>query len=108
MMRVLITAVFVCFLVSACGKGQETPKTGDMGMTSGSEAMTMESAPGNGMTVDGTFYPDHSKDLQEFHLRSSLSGVERMLEQYQKDGYDTTELESQKAELEKQLADLAG
>ena len=77
-------------------------------MESGSESMPMAPAAANGMTVDGTFYPDHSKDLQEFHLRSSLSGVERMIEQYKKDGYDTSELESTKSDLEKQLADLTG
>lgn len=107
-MRVLITSILLAFLLAACGKGQETPKSKEMGMEPSSEAAPMAAAETNGMTVDGTFYPDHSKDLQEFHIRSSLSGVERMIEQYKKDGYDTSELESQKAELEKQLANLTG
>lgn len=108
-MRVLITSILLCFLVSACGKGQEAPKSKEMGMEQpSSEAMPMAPPEGNGMTVEGTYYPDHSKDLQEFQIRSSLSGVERMIDQYNKNGYDTSELESQKAELEKKLADLTG
>lgn len=107
-MRVLITSVLLAFLLSACGKGQEAPKSKEMGMEPSSETAPMAPVEGNGMTVDGTYYPDHSKDLQEFQIRSSLSGVERMIDQYKKDGYDTSELETQKAELEKQLTDLTG
>lgn len=82
-------------------------------MESGSKSMSGESSMGgsmnaNGKTVDGTFYPDHSQDVKEFRLRHSLAGVERMIEQYKKDGYDTSDLEARKADLEKQLSNLSG
>ncbi|MEJ2760642.1 MAG: hypothetical protein P8126_03655 [Gammaproteobacteria bacterium] len=73
-----------------------------------SEGGAMAPPSGNGKTVNGTYYPDHSKDLQEFKVKSSLSGVERMIEQYKKDGYDTSELENEKAKLEQQLKQITG
>ena len=115
-MRVLFVSVLLCFLVSACGKGQESSQS-KMGMESGSKTMSSSEggamskampADANGKTVDGTFYPDHSKDLQEFQVRSSLSGVERMIEQYNKDGYDASELENEKTKLEQELKQITG
>lgn len=114
-MRVLFVSILLCFLVSACGKGQESAQQ-KTGMKSGSTAMStneggtgaMAPPSGNGKTVDGTYYPDHSKDIQEFNVRSSLAGVERMIEQYKKDGYDTSELENQKTKLEQELKQITG
>ncbi len=46
---------------------------------------------------------DHSQDEKEFELRKSLYGVESLIEHYEKEGYDTAELEEQKAQLEAEL-----
>lgn len=113
-MRVLITSILFCFLLAACGKGEEgsmapsksseKASSGEMGgmMDSGSDAFA------NGKTVDGTFYPNHDKDAKEFEVRSSLAGVKRMIENYKEEGYDTSELEKRKAELEKKLDSMTG
>lgn len=107
-MRVLITSILFCFLLSACGNGQEEAmapekSTGD----AGSKDMGRDTAAfANGKTIDGTFYPDHAKDTKEFEVRSALAGVKRMIESYKKDGHDTSELEKRKAKLEKELANL--
>ncbi len=110
-MRVLITSILFCFLLSGCGNGQEEAmapaKSGgsSAGQGSGDDSDSMSAAT-NGKTVDGTFYPDHAEDSKEFELKSALAGVERMIESYKEDGHDTSELEKRKAELEKQLANL--
>ena len=113
-MRVLITSILFCFLLAACGKGEE----GSMGSSkssgkaaSGEMGGMGDSGSGafaNGKTVDGTFYPNHDKDAKEFEVKSSLAGVERMIEHYKEEGYDTSELEKKKADLENKLADLTG
>lgn len=112
-MRVLLAAIMLCFLLSACQKGQEGGKSKEMGMESGSKSMPMENQSSmsgefkpNGQTVDGTFYVDQSKDVKEFRLRSHLAGLERMIDQYKKDGYDASELESEKAQVEQDLTNL--
>lgn len=107
-MRVLITSILFCFLLSACGNGQEeamAPEkpsgkavSKDMGRDLGAST--------SGKTIDGTFYPDHEKDAKEFEVRSALAGAKRMIESYKKNGHDTSELEKEKARLEKELADL--
>jgi len=103
----------LCFLLSACQKGQEGGKSKEMGMESGSKSMENQPSMSgefkpNGHTVDGTFYVDQGKDVKEFRLRSHLAGLERMIDQYKKDGYDTSELESEKAQVEKDLSNLSG
>jgi hypothetical protein len=111
-MRILLASLLLGFLVAGCQKSQEGGESKGMGMESGGKSMESESmgvpSSAHGKTVDGTFYPDHAQDLKEFRLRSSLSGVERMIEQYKKDGYDTSDLESRKAELENQLSNMTG
>jgi len=102
-MRVLITSILFCFLLSACGNGQEEAAT-----ATGKDKTSDPVAKAHGKTIDGTFYPDHEKDAREFEIRSSLAGVKRMIESYKQDGHDTSELEKRKAELEKKLADLTG
>ncbi len=115
-MRILITSILFCFLLSACDKGEEEAmapeksmdKAGGMADTGGMADESGAMASANGKTVDGTFYPDHEKDAKEFEIRSSLAGVKRMIESYKKEGYDTAELEKRKAELEKKLSKVTG
>jgi hypothetical protein len=68
----------------------------------------MPAAPTSRKLPSGPGVIDHSQDEREFELRRSLAGTERMIEQYRKDGYDTSELEARKAELEKKLQQLSG
>lgn len=49
---------------------------------------------------------DHARDEVEFGIRRSLGGVEAMLEDAKANGWDTAELEQQKARLEKELQEL--
>lgn len=51
---------------------------------------------------------DHTRDEQEFELRRSLYGVERMISTYEAAGHDTAGLKARKAELEQQLGRLTG
>ncbi len=107
-MRVLITSILFCFLLSACGNGQEEAMAPEKstGTTASKDKGSDPMASASGETIDGTFYPDHEKDAREFEVRSALAGVNRMIESYKKDGHATSELEKRKAELEKELADL--
>jgi hypothetical protein len=101
-----------CFLLSACGKGEEEAMapSKSSGMAGGDKGGMMEESGmmAHGKTVDGTFYPDHEMDSKEFQVRSSLAGVKRMIKDYEENGYDTSDLEKRKAQLEKELDKLTG
>ena len=94
-MRTIIFACAIGFILSACGKGQEPAKQ---------SGEAMEKAPAQEMEPSVNMMAiDHTRDEKEFVLKRSLWGVEAMIEDYKKNGYDTTDLENQKAELENKL-----
>ena len=47
---------------------------------------------------------DHAADEMEFQIKRSLAGVESLLSDYAENGFDTGDLEAQKADLEAKLA----
>jgi hypothetical protein len=51
---------------------------------------------------------DHARDIKEFELKRSLSGVESLIEDLKAKGADTSELEAQKKDLEQKLAEVQG
>lgn len=51
---------------------------------------------------------DQTQNEKEFKLRRSLWGVQTLIDDYKKHGYDTSRLETRKAELQQQLQDLLG
>ena len=96
-----LNVVLVSLILSACGGGQDdggAKQEAAMGAEPAAEAMA-ESASEE--MASGVI--DHSRDVIEFELRRALGGVERMIEQYTADGYETGELEARKAELMAEL-----
>jgi len=87
-------------LLSACGDDGDTAKTG---MTEKAESMaeTAQTEMQEGMKV-----VDHTMDEMEFELKRSINGLERMIEQYKEEGFDYSDLEKKKKELEKELKNL--
>src|SRR5690606_9798790 len=110
-MRKLLIVVGLSDLVLAACDEDRTPqpaeKTAGAPAASAPAQKTAPAAPASRKLPSGEGVIDHSRDEQEFELRRSLAGTERMIEQYRKDGYDTAELEARKAELEKQLQELS-
>lgn len=104
MKKILISILSVLALVLAgCGgdKGAE-----EQAQAPASEAMP--SAPAEEMAAEMGATIDHSQDEQKFMLRRSIGGLERMIEQYKADGYDSAELESSLQEATAELGKLTG
>lgn len=81
-------------LLAGCG-GQEESSTGTAGDTSQATSAAAGAKSAGGI--------DHDRDIKEFELKRSLSGVEDLIEDYKAKGLDVGELEKRKAELAKQL-----
>ena len=93
-MRTIIAVFVMCFILSGCDKGQDT---------SGSMEKAPSQSSQKSMSSGSNMAIDHSADEKEFNLKRSLWGVEAMIEDYKANGYDTADLEKQKADLEKEL-----
>ena len=101
-------------LITACGgddqdksqgKVQENVKAGTSAPKINSSAPPVTNAT-VAKEVGGSMFVDHTRDLKEFELRRSLFGVESLIEINKQQKLDTKELESQRAELVKQIKDL--
>lgn len=86
-------------LISACGDDGDTSKM--EGTKAESMAETAKSEMQESMKV-----VDHTMDEMEFKLKRSINGLERMIEQYKEEGFDFSEMEKKKKELEKELENL--
>ena len=100
-----LNVILISLALSACGGGQDDSSASQPAAASGesSAGHSPAAAPAEEM-ASGVI--DHSRDVMEFELRRALGGVERMIEQYTADGYDTAELEARKAELMAELENL--
>lgn len=87
------------------GKAQEKAKTEAVAPKIKSSAPPVTNAT-VAKEVDGSMFVDHTRDLKEFELRRSLFGVESLIEINKQQKLDTKELESQRADLVKQIQDL--
>lgn len=99
----LFLVLMASLLLSACGDDGDTSKTEQAGMAEKAESMA-ESAKSE--MQEGMKVVDHTMDEMEFELKRSINGLERMIEQYKEEGYDYSDLEKQKKELEKELDNL--
>jgi hypothetical protein len=103
MRKLLIIIAFSGMALAACSGG-------DSGSGAPATAPAAAAAPAPAAMPSAAEFAsgviDHSRDEKEFELRRTLGGVDRMIEQYKADGYDTTDLQSQKAELEASLSQL--
>jgi hypothetical protein len=101
-------------LITACGGDDQDKSQGKVqeNVKAGTSAPKIKSSapPVTNATVakevDGSMFVDHTRDLKEFELRRSLFGVESLIEINKQQKLDTKELESQRAELVKQIKDL--
>ena len=94
-----ITAALTLVLAGCGGDKAEAPE-----QAAPAADAAMESEPMAEMAMEMGATIDHSQDEQEFMLRRTIGGLERMIEQYKADGYDSAELE---ASLQQATADLA-
>ncbi|MFT5133210.1 MAG: hypothetical protein ACI9SC_001679 [Gammaproteobacteria bacterium] len=101
----LTLMTIIILLASACGEDKPAGSATDKAVTA-VESPTVE-APGP-VAVDNEYgrILNHLNDEVEFKLRRSIGGLERMIEQYTADGYDTAELEAQRADLSAELDSL--
>jgi hypothetical protein len=119
--------LFAAALLFACG-GEEEGGEAEGAMAQATEAVqeaademkeaagaTMEAAGETMEMAEEAMAPsepyeivviDHSKDEQEFRIKKSLAGVESLIEDVKAAGGDVSDLEAQKADLEKQLESL--
>lgn len=99
----LVSMLMFAATLSGCGEQQRTStEPSAAGSTSGATATdtAATSAP-----VTGSGGIDHTRDIMEFELKRSLSGVESLIEELKAKGADISEeLEAQKKDLEQKLA----
>lgn len=75
---------------------------GDSGSsTTSGDSSTGGSQSGAGSAADSVI--NHARDLQEFELKKSLSGLESLIGDLKDKGVDVSKYEAQKADLEKKL-----
>ncbi len=65
-----------------------------------------DSNASSGTSAGGMRVIDHSRDEQEFELRRAIGGLERIIESYKEQQFDSSAEEAEKARLEKQLDEL--
>ena len=97
----LFLMLMATVLLAACGDDGDTSKSGGMSEKAQSMQETARAEMKEGMRV-----VDHTMDEIEFELKRSINGLERMIEHYKKEGFDYSELEKKKKELEKELENL--
>ena len=98
-----VTVTLALLLAGCSGDKAEAPEQAAPAADAAMEAAPMEEmAPAMGATID------HSQDEQEFMLRRTIGGLERMIEQYKADGYDSAELETSLSQAQADLATLTG
>lgn len=97
----LVSIMMFAATLSGCGEQQSTgTQPSDAASTSGAAATNTASAP-----VTGSGGIDHTRDIMEFELKRSLSGVESLIEELKAKGADISEeLEAKKKDLEQKLA----
>lgn len=79
------------------GCGGDNGSSTTSGGGSGSSTGVSQSGAGSDSVIN------HARDLQEFELKKSLSGVESLIGDLKAKGVDVSKYEAQKADLEKKL-----
>ncbi|MGH8657719.1 MAG: hypothetical protein ACREV4_04335 [Gammaproteobacteria bacterium] len=97
----LVSVLMFAATLSGCGEQRSTStEPSDAGSTS--SAATTDTAV-NSAPVTGSGSIDHARDIKEFELKRSLSGVESLIEDFKAKGADISDLEAQKKDLEQEL-----
>ena len=94
----LLFVGLLTFVLASCSGDKSEEKVSKEAMPAESSAPMEKAAE---VEISGTI--DHSRDEMEFMLRRSLAGVDRMIEQYTADGYETADLEESKAQISSEL-----
>ena len=102
MNRQILFAILAAAAVGACSDNKAPAPE------SRQEAAADTAASGSGVppmaeSALGSGVIDHSRDAVEFELRRSIWGLDSLIEHYEKQGYETAELEQQRRELIEQL-----
>jgi len=99
MNKIIVLLLGAAFVLSACGQDDD-------------ERMSPSSdIPPEGAPMDNTktefeetmTLVDHTLDEVEFDLRRSIGAIERRIETYKEEGFNTAELEAELKELRKEL-----
>lgn len=107
MSKFLSIAILTAALIAGCSDDKSAPAgTGAAAPPAAAPAVIDVPPMAESDFASGVI--DHARDEKEFELRRSIWGVESLIEHYRNEGYDTSELEAQKAALAGKLKALLG
>ena len=106
--KVLIYISFVLLLLGGCSGKSNAPTSSQSKAMSTPAAAAPANATGPFASKLAHGVIDQTRNAKEFRIRRSLWGVQSLIDDYQKHGYDTSRLEARKNKLEQQLKNLLG